>query len=171
MTIELKWITSERGAVKTAFYRPANLTIKVKSAKASDYTRAHWEAWHNGKWEHDDYNFTMSQCQQEASEWIATRAAHALWDSEWLRSKIVPYLQGCPLAILEYGWQAKLGEYCNSPAEVVEHQPCIDEHKARLRAEWQRLNLIEARAFGITSYGNDNQKIVALHILGRDENA
>lgn len=166
--INLEWKSSERGAVKTAFYRPANLTVVVKSARASKRVWASWAITQGGDKVVNSYAGTMTDCQVVAIKWVSERADHALWDSEWLASKITPYLQGYPLALLEYGWQEKLGAYCNSPSEVVARHPAIEAHKQWLKAEWARLNLIEARLLNASTYAqHEAVKNFILEMLGR----
>ncbi len=168
-SITLEWKTEQRGAVKTAFYRPANLTITVKSAKAANasfptYKVTQGDKMHSGGWKH-----TMPECQVAAIEYISTRAPHSLWDSEYLANLITPYLQGYPLAILEYGWQQKLGKYCNSPSEVVARHPAIEAHKQWLKEEWGRLNLIEARALNALTFSQAfSTDELILQILGKE---
>lgn len=168
--ITLEWRSEQRGAVKTAFYRPANLTITVKSAKVGKSTQASWLITQDDKRVVNSYQPTMQLCQDAANDWILTRGWHGLWDSEWLASKITPYLQGYPLVLLEYGWQEKLGAYCNSPAEVVARHPATEAHKQWLKDEWGRLGYIEARALNALTFAtSEEQKELILNILGRNE--
>lgn len=168
-SITLEWKTEQRGAVKTAFYRPANLQVVVKSAKASDSSIASWRITQKNERIVNGYKSTMLDCQLEAKEWLLVRGWYGLWDSEYLASKIQPYLLGYPLALLDSNWAEKLGEYCNTPARVVAQHPAIEAHKQWVKWEWIRLNLIEARLLNASTYAQHQAiKNFILEMLGKE---